>query len=446
MRTIIIGGSHAGITAAKTLKKIAPEMDVVVLEKTSTVSFVASSINLCLKGELKDLAEGSVDTPEEIRALGIHLVLNATATKLDPAKQTVTYKEYAPAKVEFQTLSYDYLILALGSSQFTLPFHSEKIAEQVLTYKNLAESQRALQKISDAQDITIIGSGYIGVELAEALSTQAKKIRILERMNTLLFRYYDKEPARQISQRMPKNVQLKLDTPVLDINGTAKKLTVVTPLESFKTDLVIYAVNARPNSQLVKDQLDLDADGTVKVNDYLQTSDEKIYAIGDLISVPVAGDERRYVPLVSGAIITGTLAAENIAFGNRRTFKPMQRTTMSVVWGLYIGSTGFTEDQAPYYNLTTIAVEKEFTDHGFNERIGKKLWLKLVFEKNSQQLIGGQLLSEFEETSLINLISMLIEQKSTVQDILEAEYYFSPLLARKSYYLRDLALLALTKF
>lgn len=446
MRTVIIGGSHAGITAAKTLKELAPEMEVIILEKTGTISFVASSINLYFKGKIKDLADGAIDTPGQIRELGVELLLHSAATHIDPKTKTVGYTEQTASKMSLQTLHYDYLILALGSSQFALPFKPKTLSDKVLTYKNLTESQIALKKITAASDITIIGSGYIGLELADALQTQNKQVRILERMDTILFRYYDKEMAQHVLAQIPESIQVKVNTPVLKIEGQDSKLLVQTPQETLATDLVIYAVNAQPNSQLVKKLLATEPDGTIKVNDYLQTSEENIYAVGDLISVPVSESERRYVPLVSGAIITGTIAAENIVYGNLQKFKPMQRTTMSALWGLYIGSTGFTEDQAPYYHLETVAVEKEFTDHGFNEHAGKKLWLKLVFEKHSQRLIGGQLVSEFKEENLISLISTCVGQKLTAKDIVQNEFYFNPILTRKSHYLRELALLSLIKF
>ncbi|MEW3522283.1 FAD-dependent oxidoreductase [Enterococcus entomosocium] len=454
MRIVIIGGSHAGIAAARHLKKVDPKVDVIIIEKSSVLGYVASSLNLVLEGYIQPLEDSRTATTSELLSEGINVMLNSEVTKIFPQEQTVHFVTSTESYQQEDEVSYDGLILAMGSSTFRSEFASD-VEAHITTYKTIGQSKQALEKIESAQTVAIVGAGLIGFELAESLSGQQKAVHLIDRMDTLLFRYFDQEIAEILMARFPENLQIYLNSNVAhtikDEKGEYQGIELSNGTK-IRADVVVYAVNPRPNVALVEDFLKLNLDGTVFTNEYLQTSDPAIYAIGDLVSIPFNhSDSSLYIPLVTNAYRTGIVAATNLLANERGTtkipFPKMQRTVVSKLFGYFVSSSGINETEAPYYGFEVDSVTQKFhsrtffaTDEDF------EVTLKLIFDQQTKVIMGGQIItSDRGSLEIINTISTLINSKTTLHQLATMDYFFNPTISFPLHFLNQLALDGLLK-
>lgn len=299
------------------------KIEVIIIEKSNVLGYIASSLNLVLEGYIERLEDSRTATASELLSEGINVMLNSRVVKIAAAEKNVSFETSTASCVEKDTISYDYLILAMGSSNFRNAF-TEEVKEHITTYKTIAQSRAALSKVQEAKKVAIVGAGLIGFELAESLSGQDKEVFLIDRMDTLLFRYFDQEISQILIERFPENLQIYLNSSVVAAKQTTNGELAGIELANgtfLPADIVVYAVNPRPNVDLVADFLKLNPDGTIDTNEFLQTSDPSIYAVGDLVSIPFNhSDSSLYVPLVTNAYRTGIVAATNILSAKKSLF------------------------------------------------------------------------------------------------------------------------------
>lgn len=424
VKVVIIGASHGGLQAALTLKRLNPQTEVILIEKRSEISFVSSGIVLKMNQLVDELDKVRYLTLEELNNKGVDVLINATVTTIDPEKKYVIYED---ASNNVSEISYEKLILATGSNQFstniTLPSK-----DKVTVFKSYPSSVEVLEKLEQSKSISIVGGGYIGVELCDALKDQGKEIHLIESAGSVLFRYLDKELSSLIEEKIvASGVKLHLNESVISFSELEEELFVTnTTNEEIRNDYVIIAVNARPDSRLVKEFLDLNANGTIRVNEHMQTSDPDIFALGDVISYPVRNSYRKsFVPLVNNVVRSATVAAMNV-LGHTIKYNTTQKTTATKIFNSYVASTGLTEEEAKFEG---IEVESTFLTLPCQLpylELQEEVHIKMVFEKGTHKLIGGQLMSERDITQSINTLSLAIEKETTLEELVTLDFYFNP--------------------
>lgn len=427
MRVAIIGASHAGVTAAKQLKQLDASLEVVLIERTHTLAYLANTLNLMLSEQLTKLDEGKQITISELITLGIHVMLDTNVTNIDPKQKELTLISIDQT---VETLTYDRLILAMGSTQTSIPDELKK--GEITTYKSFPQAKIALDRFQQAKSITIIGAGLIGLELADALSGQEKELILIDRMDDVLFRYFDSELTAQIKHHLQHFATIYLDATIKKVEPKGKQQVIHLQHETITSEVIVYAVNPRPSIELVQDFLTLTPDGTIYTDMHLKTSDPDIYAVGDLVSLPFKNTQMNsYIPLLSNAITTGLVAAQNIVSHDQLACPEVQRTVVSSFFGLHVASSGLTQEEAPYYGLTCDAYTKTFYPkaylhaHDLDEPAFIKL--KLVYRRDTKQLIGGQLLTNVSHyLEWIDLISLSINQETTIPKLAVMDFYFQP--------------------
>ncbi|WP_291291183.1 FAD-dependent oxidoreductase [Enterococcus sp.] len=450
MRIVIIGGSHAGIAAARHLKQMDRKIEVIIIEKSNVLGYIASSLNLVLEGYIEHLEDSRTVTASELLSEGINVMLNSRVVAITAAEKTISFETSTASCIEKDTIAYDSLILAMGSSNFRNAF-TEEVKEYITTYKTIGQSREALHKVQEAQKVAIVGAGLIGFELAESLSGQEKEVFLIDRMDTLLFRYFDQEISQILIKRFPENLQIYLNSSVVAAKqGAAGELEGIELANGtfLPADIVVYAVNPRPNVDLVADFLKLNPDGTIDTNEFLQTSDPNIYAIGDLVSIPFNhSDSALYVPLVTNAYRTGIVAATNILSANKIPFPKMQRTVVSKLFGYYVSSSGINETEAPYYGFDVDSVTRTFHSRSFFEtETDFEVTLKLVFDRHSRVIMGGQIItSDRGSLEIINTVSTLITAYMTLDQLATMDYFFNPTISFPLHFLNQLAIEGLLK-
>ncbi|MFS0950749.1 FAD-dependent oxidoreductase [Enterococcus thailandicus] len=455
MKVIVIGGSHAGIAASKFLKKLDPTTTVCLIEKSNVLGFIPSSINLIFKGlfSADEMEKGEVGDQETLEHLGIQLLLETTVTNIDLKKKEVFYQDNATKQITTET--FDKLILAMGSDRFApLIPESEAVHSSIITYKSRAKTIEAYQKINDSNQIAIVGAGLIGLELASSLATKStKKITIIEQMNRPVFRYFDEEITDILLQHIPESIDLRLSESFNQCQTV--KIDEREQLEvqffSGQTKLVdacVFAVNPKPEVALVEGLVDLDFDQTILVNDFMQTSDPDVYAIGDLTKLPFGfHGEPAYLPLIGNARKTALVAASHITLADPKPIPTSQRSIGTEIFGVFLGSSGITQDEADFYGLETSSITKTYT-HFSNYHPVKDFFVtfKVLYDTKTKQLFGAQLISNQKDMlDLLNVLTQMIVDQTKVDDLVFSELYYNPKLSPSTNFLADLGLESLLK-
>ena len=411
---VIIGASFAGLASAMTIKRMKPDTNVTVIDRQDAVGFIPSSMNRLLKGMGRDLTEHQAVDLAQLEAAGIELKLGCEVIAVEPENKRVRINQAN----QLSDLSYDKLILTMGSRQ-----NSEKIQGAdlpgVLTTKTLVDSSQSQAEVIQAENILIVGGGQVGLEAADAYAAAGKSVTIVEAFDSLVFKYFDAEMVSELEARMVaqgvklyKNQQVEAIGKVSATETEHSALRVRTSQHlELLADRVLLAVNFRPNSQLVAEHLATHLDRTLVVNEYLQTSEADIYAAGDLIRVPYAGtDSDYYLPFVNNAVITGRLAAMN-ALGFEEVLQPLVRVVGAQLFGLYIASAGLTEEEAKLYNQTLTLTQVQ------SDEQGRSITLKLIIEKSTGRLLGGQVYSQANVLGMIDALAIAIKAQMTDRDL-----------------------------
>lgn len=451
MRIIIIGGSHAGIAIAKYLIKFDCHLDIILINDTSNLAFVPSTINFIFEGysTIDNLTTDSIATKKTLEEMGINIKLNSPVTKIIPTTKTIQFLDNNLYQKE---LTYDRLILAMGSAKFSLSsFAPIQDNQQLLTYKSPAETIHAYQKIMASKEIAIVGAGLIGMELASSLtSVPNKKIEIFDQMNQPLFRYFDDNITHILLKKKPSCVTFTFGK---TLHSTTKKDNKVC-LSFFdqtkvRADVAIFATNPKPNIAIIPSPIMLDFDNTVMTNSYMQTSDPNIYAIGDLVKVPFSFKVKKaYLPLISIARKTALIAACHIAKLPIPSIKPVQRTIGTKIFDSYLGSTGITSAEASLLNLNVSSVTKSFTHYSSLPQYANfSLTLKIIFDTKSHLLLGAQLITNLHEAlHLITLLAQAIVDEKTIEALLFHEQFYAPFLSADTDFISEIVLQALHSF
>lgn len=443
MKIVIIGASRAGIAAALNLRKLQPEAEVLLIDENHKdgLGYVSNGINLYLKGKIHSLAEAA-NNERTLQASGAKLITEWRVTELDPDKHQLILTSEEGKK---ETLTYDKLIVATGSSPATL--YKQIEAENVYTYKNLVQSKQVLAALKEAKEVVIFGAGYIGLELADALRNKGHMIHLVDYMPNVLSRYFDKDMIGSFQNQL-KNKQINFHPNefLIDWKKSGEEVVSVQLLsQTLKADIVIFSAQTCPNTSLLKDKVALYEDDTVMVNEYLQTSDSDIYAIGDIVPVSFDKKERHlFLPLVTRAVhmaraVALTLCEQPTAYDLK------QKITATVITDHFLGTVGLTEDEAPFLEQSACSCSGEFDLFPQYYEENKTVNAKLIYHPDTLEIIGGQLISQEFLLSDLNLLADIVKQKTTIPQLAVENFGFLAEYTPRFHYLNELAFKVLAK-
>ena len=426
MKVLVVGCTHAGTAAVVNLKELYPESEITIYEKNDNISFLSCGIALNVGKVIESTESLFYNSPENLAKSGV-------ITKM---KHEVLDIDFDAKKVKVQNLitkeifedNYDKLVLTLGSWPIVPNFEGGNL-ENIVLCKNYDHALNIIEKSKEAKNVIVIGAGYIGVELVEAFEMQGKKVTLIDAEKRIMAKYLDKEftdiAEKEFSDR---GVNLVLGEKVQKFNGENGKVTeVVTDNGTYKGDLVVLCIGFAPNTNLVKGKLDTLKNGAIIIDEYMRTSKEDVFAAGDCCVVKYnPAKEERYIPLATNAVRMGTLVARNIV---NPTLKYMgtQGTSGIKIYDKCIASTGLTEEGAKL--TTSINVDSvTITDNYRPEFMPtyEEATIKLVFDKDSRRVIGGQICSNVDLTQYMNTLSVVIQNEMTVEELAMTDFFFQP--------------------
>ena len=426
MKIVVVGCTHAGTAAVVNLKELHPESEITIYEKNDNLSFLSCGIALNVGGVIKETKNLFYNSPENLAKMGVVTNMKHEVLNIDFENKTLKVKNLLTNE-EFED-NYDKLVLTLGSWPIVPKFEGGDL-ENILLCKNHDHAIEIIEKSKTAKNVVIIGAGYIGVELVEAFEMQGKKVTLIDAEDRIMAKYLDKE-FTDIAEKefIDRGVNLVLGEKVSKFEGKNGKVTkVVTEKGSYEGDLVVLCIGFAPNTKLVQGKLDTLPNGAIIIDEYMRTSKEDVFAAGDCCVVKYnPAHDTRYIPLATNAVRMGTLVARNIL---EPTLKYMgtQGTSGIKIYEKCIASTGLTEDVAKATTKMNVA-SVSLTDNYRPEFMPTYLpaTVKLVFDKDTRRVIGGQIISDIDLTQFMNTLSVVIQNEMTIEELAMTDFFFQP--------------------
>lgn len=425
MKIIVIGCTHAGTAAILNAKQLYPDAEITVYERNDNISFLSCGIALYVGGVVKDPKKLFYSSPEQLSELGINTKMLHDVLDVDIHNKKIKVRNLK-TKEEFDD-TYDKLIITTGSWPIVPPIEGIDL-ENILLSKNFYHSNIIIKKSKNAKNIVVVGAGYIGVELVEAFQMNGKNVTLIDMQDRILAKYLDKE-FTDIAEKafLDRGVKLALGETVKKFEGKDGKVSkVVTNKGEYKADLVILCIGFKPNTALLKGQVDMLDNGAIIVDEYMRTSKEDVFAAGDCCSViynPTG--EYKYIPLATNAIRMGTLVARNLVKPTTR-YMGTQGTSGIKIYEYNIASTGVTEQAAKEKGIDyrTVTVTDNYRPE-FMPTFDSATF-KVVYERESRRILGAQIISKTDLTQSINTMSVVIQNKMTIDELAFVDFFFQP--------------------
>ena len=425
-KIVVVGANHAGTAAINTMLDNYSGNEVVVLERNFNTSFLGCGMALWIGDQIQGGGEGLFySSPEQLREKGAKVSINTEVEKIDFDKKIIYYSNKEDGKVEE---SYDKLILATGSLPIIPPIPGREL-ENVQQVKLYQDAQAVIEKLKlgGINHVTVVGSGYIGVELAEAFKRKGKEVALLDIADGCLTGYYDPEFSNLMKQNLIDNgIDCKFGQALEEIKGDKKVEAVKTSNEEFATDMVILCVGFRPNTELGKGKLEQFKNGAYIVNKKQETSVKDVYAIGDCATVyENAVDGINYIALATNAVRSGIIAAHN-ACGTAIESIGVQGSNGISIYGLHLISTGLTAEKAAKFGYeveTTLFEDNQRPEFMKENDIVK---IKIVYDKKTRRVLGMQCASRYDMSMVNHMFSLAIQEHVTIDRIALLDIFFLP--------------------
>ncbi|QAA34823.1 FAD-dependent oxidoreductase [Clostridium manihotivorum] len=425
MKVAVIGCTHAGTAAIVNTAKLYPDAEITVYERNNNISFLSCGIALYVGGVVKDPQGLFYSSPEALAELGVKTKMSHDVLDIDFDAKKLKVKDLN-SNEEFED-TFDKLIITSGSWPIVPKIEGIDL-DNILLSKNFYHSNTIIEKAKEANKIVVVGAGYIGVELVEAFQANGKEVTLIDSVDRILSKYLDKEFTDTAEMAFAnRGVKLALGETVNKFEGNDGKVTkVVTNKGEYEADLVILCIGFRPSTDLFKGKLDMLPNGAILVDEYMRTSKEDVFAAGDCCSViynPTG--KREYIPLATNAVRMGTLIGRNLV---KPTTKYMgtQATSGIKIYEYNIAATGLTEDSAKAagFNVKSVSVTDNYRPE-FMPTFDSAT-IKVVYDADSEVILGAQLISKTDLTQMMNTMSVVIQNKMTIDELAFVDFFFQP--------------------
>ncbi len=437
LTVVVVGGDAAGMSAASKIKRNRSDAHVIVYERGPHISYSACGMPYWLGGALESGDDLLILSPEAARAKrGIDVRLGCEVTAIDPAAKTVKVQRDGGAPF---VQTYDKLIIATGARALRLPLPGVELPG-VFTLRALVDAQRIHAYLEERrpQRAVVVGGGYIGLEMAEALTERGLQVHIVELLPHLLPNFDVDMVGDVTAHLVEKGVRVHTAAKVEAIVAEAQGLAVETDGAGvLLADLVILAVGVRPNSELAEAAgLRLSAAGAIWTDETMRTSDPHIYAAGDCVAHHhLALDEPAWIPLATSASKGGRIAGDNAGAAADEPvarFPGILGTAVVKVFDYTLSVTGLTEWAAQAGGKWGAAGEHVASavitandKAAYWPGVGK-ITVKLVFDRRDGRILGGQLSGKGDVNKRIDIIAAAIAARMTVRDLGMLDLSYAP--------------------
>lgn len=426
MKVVIIGGVAGGATTATRLRRLNEQVEIIILERGYHISFANCGLPYYIGDVIKQKEELLLQTPQSFKErFNIEVRIRQEAIQINRDNKTVQVKNLETGEVYEE--SYDKLVLSPGAEPTNL--FKKIIDSRIKTLRTVEDAIAIKQYIEEnkPQNVTIIGGGYIGVEMAENLSQYSDmEVNIIEQSSHVIAPL-DEDMAKFVHQKLSKNhIQLLLNTAVKSIQPK-EKIEIELDRQLYNTDFVILCIGVRPETKLATlCGLKVNAKGSIIVNKYMQTEDEDIYALGDAVQVTnFVTKKPAYIPLAGPANKQARVVANHICKLPAR-YEGTVGSSILKIFDNALGMTGINE-------ATCIANELEYKtmiispySHATYYPNAKQMTIKAIYEPETGKVLGAQVWGKEGVDKITDILATAIRMNMTAHDLSELELCYAP--------------------
>lgn len=431
MRIVIIGGVAAGMSAAAKARRVIKDAEIVVYERTDAVSWGACGLPYHVGGFFDDHNDMIARPVEKIRESGIEVNIYHEVTNVDAVNKKLRVKDEIN-NIEFED-SYDKLMIATGAHAVLPPIENIKL-DNVFTLKELSDGINLKREAgkSELKDVVIIGAGYIGIEVVEAMKKLGKNVRLIQLDSRVLPDSFDKELTDMMEKEIiDHGIHLHLNETVKAFEGKNRVTGVITDKGTYHAGIVVICVGVRPNTGFLKEAgINMLGNGAIIINEYGETNINDIYAAGDCASVHhLVKNADVYIPLATTANKIGRIVGENLG-GKHAAFQGTLGSAAIKVMDLEAARTGITENDAVKMGLnykTVFVSDKNQTNYYPGQ---KDIHVKLVYDAESKTILGGQIIGEKGAVLRVDVLAAAIYSKLTTNQLGFLDLCYAPPFSR----------------
>ncbi|MGR5280325.1 FAD-dependent oxidoreductase [Photobacterium damselae] len=429
-KIVIIGGVAGGASAAARARRLSEDAEIIIFERGQYISFANCGLPYHIGGDIPQRQNLLLQTPESFLArFNVDVRVMNEVTTIDRQAKCVTVKNLIDG-TSYQE-SYDFLLLSPGASPIIPPIEG---INNPLTHalRNIPDMDRILATLDNHKPThaTVVGGGFIGLEMVEAFHQRGIATTLLE-MAPQVMTPVDPEMAGFVHQEIrDKGVDLRLNTALSAIQYHEKNQSLTLSLsngENLETGIVIMAIGVRPDIELAKQAgLKIGELGGIWVDETLQTSDPSIFAVGDAVEEKdfVTG-KQCLVPLAGPANRQGRMAADNM-LGRREHYQGTQGTAICKVFDLAVASTGKNEKQLQQQGMAYQKVYVHTASHASYYPGAETVSLKLLFETTSGKILGAQAVGKDGVDKRIDILAVAQRAGMTVEQLQHVELTYAP--------------------
>ena len=423
-KILIIGGVAAGATAAAKVRRISPKAEIIMLEAGPDISFANCGLPYYIGGDITSRSKLILQSPESFNEqYGVEVHTHTIVSSIDRTAHKV--KTLDTRSGEHKTFEYTKLILAQGGRPIkpTLPGADYDHVFTLWTLEDMDKISYHLEE-KKPKNAVVVGGGFIGLEMVEALVKRGLKVNVVEMMPHVMAIMEAETAGFVETEMLSYGVGIHTGAGVTEIMPRTVKLDNGKILDA---DMVLLSIGVRPTLQLAIDAgLEIGEAGGLLVNEQLQTSDPDIYAAGDMVEIEhrVNGKKVR-IPLAGPANRQGRIAAEN-ALGGNHAYKGSIGTSVVRVFEAVTGITGFSLKQARAAGLDADAVVVHKEHHTSYYPGAETVTTMLIYDRNTGIILGGQTAGYKGADKRLDVIATATASKLTISDLADIDFAYSP--------------------
>lgn len=426
MKILIVGGVAGGATAATRLRRLSEENEVIIFEKGQYVSFANCGLPYHISGTIDKRDALLLQTPESLKErYNLDVRVFTEVLSIYTVDKKVSVKNLQTGEIYLE--NYDKLLLSPGAEPIKPPFEGID-SDKIFTLRNIPDMDKIVAKTKNAQNFVVVGGGFIGLEVAENLIEAGKSVKLVELGNQVMapvdfdIASFVHEKAKQ------KGLELLLNVGVEKFNDKGETIEVfLNNGTSLETDAVILAIGVKPETKLAEEAgLEIGETRGILVNEFMQTSNPDIYAVGDAIEVVhYINNKKVLIPLAWPANRQGRIVADNIVLGNQYKYRGSLGSSILKFFELSVASTGLNEKTLKKFGIPYKTAIVTRGHHAGYYPGAKNMVLKVIFDENGK-IFGAQAVGKAGVDKRIDVIATAIKGNLTVYDLPEIEITYAP--------------------
>lgn len=429
MNYLIIGGVAGGATVATRLRRMDEKANIILFERGKYVSYANCGLPYYIGDTINNREKLFVQTAKGFTdRFRIDIRTEQEVTAIRPDKKEVEIKNLSTG--ETYTETYDKLVLSPGAEPLR-PSIEGIGSKKIFTLRNVPDTDTIKNYVNteNPKRAIVVGGGFIGLEMAENLHDLGIQVDVVEMANQVMAPLDFSMAAIVHRQLTDKGVGLHLEDGVSRFEEKDGGVTVhLRSGKQIATDMVLLSIGVRPETKLAKDAgLAIGERGGITVNDYMQTSDADIYALGDAVEVRhLVTGQPALIPLAGPANKQGRIVADNIVFGNKEKYPGSIGTSIAKVFDLTVAAAGANAKLLQRNNIPYISSYTHGASHAGYYPGAVPLSIKILFAPENGKLLGAQIVGFNGVDKRIEMLAQVIQRGGTVHDLAELEHAYAP--------------------